>query len=90
MYKSQTACSLLFYLKAQDFDVYETYVNGQITPTNKLYRKLGIGGKLAELLARPDVAQYFEVVHGIVLEYVRKLFALIELGQFYECCLSWV
>ena len=49
-------------LKAQDFDVYETYVNGQSTPANKLYRKLGIGGKLAELLAIPAVAQYFEVM----------------------------
>ena len=48
--------------KAQAFDVYETYLNGQITPTNKLYRKLGIGGKLAELLAIPAVSQYFEVI----------------------------
>ena len=53
----------MFRFQAQAFDVYETYLNARVTPSEKLYRKLGIGGKLGELLARHDVADYFEVPH---------------------------
>ncbi|XP_028396040.1 son of sevenless homolog 1-like [Dendronephthya gigantea] len=48
--------------EAQAFDCYETYLNARTKPSasDKLYRKLGIYGRLGELLERHDVAEYFQ------------------------------
>ncbi|CAB4013749.1 son of sevenless homolog 1-like [Paramuricea clavata] len=48
--------------EAQAFDCYETYLNARVTPTpsDKLYKKLGIVGRLGELMTRPEVAGYFQ------------------------------
>jgi hypothetical protein len=50
-----------YFPKGAEFEVYETFAEEQMVSASKLYRHLGIGGKLYELLARPKVAEYFRV-----------------------------
>ncbi|XP_031567931.1 son of sevenless homolog 1-like isoform X2 [Actinia tenebrosa] len=45
--------------EGNEFEVYEKFAKEQMESTSKMYRHLGIGGKLYELLARPKVAEYF-------------------------------
>ena len=57
---------LFLWLQGAEFEVYETYAREQTALASKLYRHLGIGGKLYELLARPSVADYFKVWYNTV------------------------
>ncbi|KXJ14446.1 Son of sevenless-like 1 [Exaiptasia diaphana] len=43
-----------------EFEVYESFAKEQMLSESKMYRHLGIGGKLYELLARPKVAEFFK------------------------------
>lgn len=52
---------VIFSCKGNEFEVYEEFAKEQMESTSKMYRHLGIGGKLYELLARPKVAEYFRV-----------------------------
>ncbi|EDO41246.1 predicted protein [Nematostella vectensis] len=71
--------------EAAEFEVYEQFAQEQTALASKLYRHLGIGGKLYELLARPNVAEYFRSKRPKFKETVQYCLPKLLMTPIYHC-----